>query len=153
MRRLFSRDAVFTGAVRITALLALPFFGLMAQNTCHAADRNSDLFVKQFQALMGTDQDAVQLRARFNLSLVPISQIVLVSDPTVCARTGAAADSMMTVWDSTDPAVPTTAPIYVIKIGTSYAMADLNAPPAYQEERTSIWIFGPLWEYRGMLSL
>ena len=153
MRRLFSRAAVFTGAVRIGVLLALPICGLIAQNTCHASDRNSDLFVKQFQALMGADSDAVQLRARFNLPLVSISQIVLVSDSTICARMGAAADSMMTVWDSTDPAVPSTTPLYVVQIGTSYAMADLNAPPEYQEERTSIWIFGPLWEYRGMLSL
>jgi hypothetical protein len=148
MRRLLFRLTLTAGSA-----LMLHADMLSAQNTCHTADKYSDLFIKQFQSLMGSDEDAMRLRARFNLPVVPSSQILLVSDSTVCAKIGAAADSMMTLWDPTDPAVASTIPVYVIQIGSSYAMVDLNAPPEYREERTSVWIFGPASEYRGMLAL
>lgn len=143
----------FTIVFPMGAALALMAPQLIAQNTCHIADSHSEFFIKQLQSMMGAGPGAMQLRTRFNLPLVPVSEIVLVSDSTICARAGAAADSMMTIWDPTDSAVTTTASIYVVQIGTSYAMADLNAPPEYQEDLVSLWIFGPLWEYRGMLAV
>ena len=75
------------------------------------------------------------------------SAITLVADPAVCARAGLAADSIFKVWEPTATLDPTTDPIYVIKIGTSYAVIDLNNTD--DSDFDWVFIFGPLWEYRG----
>jgi hypothetical protein len=98
--------------------------------------------------------EGATLRTKFGLSVVPANQITLVTDNQVCARAGAAADSVMTVWDPSDPPVATTNAIYVIQVGTAYAVVDLNDPsPNPKSEFSSVFIFGPLWDYRGIVEL
>ena len=123
------------------------FHSVSAQNTCHTADLNSSHFIQSLNAMMDTSQSA--FRASLQMPFVPSSQIVLVTDPTVCARAGLAADSIVKVWEPTVTFAPTTDPLYVIQIGTSYALADLNAPRSNHFDW--VFIFGSLWEYRGSI--
>ena len=118
-----------------------------AQNTCHRADLNSAHFIQSLNAMMDSSQTA--FRAKLKMPLVTSSAIVLVSDPTICARAGLAGDSIVKVWVPTAKFRPTTAPLYVIKIGTSFAMADLNSPTTNHFDW--VFIFGPKWEYRGAI--
>lgn len=69
--------------------------------------------------------------------------------PPFAPRAGHAVDSPFTALDPTDPAIPTTAPLYVFKLGASYALADLNQPNP--RRHTPVFIFGPAWEYRGLI--
>jgi hypothetical protein len=99
--------------------------------------------------MMDTSQSA--FRAKLQMPLVSSSAITLVTDATVCAQAGLAADSIFKVWEPTATLGPTTDPIYVIKIGTSYAVADLNSPDT--SDGDWVFIFGPLWEYRGSIGM
>jgi hypothetical protein len=99
--------------------------------------------------MMGSTERA--FRAKLKMPLVASSAIVLVSDQTICARAGLAGDSMVKVWVPTAKFRPTPSPLYVIKIGTSFAVADLNSPPT--SDFDWVFIFGPLWEYRGSIRM
>jgi hypothetical protein len=94
---------------------------------------------------MDTSQAA--FRTRFLLPLVATSAITLVTDGPTCARAGLAVDSVFKVWQPSATLDPTTEPLYVIKIGTSFAVANLNYPS--DSEFDWVFVFGPLWEYRG----
>lgn len=83
------------------------------------------------------------------MPLVKPSAIVLVTDAKVCARAGFAADSMLKIWEPTAKLGTTHDPLYVIKIGSSFAVADMNSPS--DSDGDLIWIFEPLWEYRGII--
>ncbi len=131
------------------SLLCVLSSGLKAQNTCHAADDKSAHIIGVLRTIMAPPESA--FRARFSLPLVAPANITLVSDPAICARAGAAADSMVKVWLPNETVTPVTTPLYVIQVGTSYAVADLNTPP--DGEFDSLIIFGLLWEYRGMLAI
>jgi hypothetical protein len=123
----------------------LAFHAAAGQQRCHATDLNSAHFIKTLIAAMDTSGSA--FRAKLQLPLVSSSAITLVADPAVCARAGLAADSIFKVWEPTATLDPTTDPIYVIKIGTSYAVIDLNNTD--DSDFDWVFIFGPLWEYRG----
>lgn len=125
----------------------IAFKPLSAQQTCHSADVNSTHFIQTLVAMMDTAAARTALRTKLQLPLVAASQITLVTDSTVCARAGQAADSVFKVWEPSQTLDPTTDPLYVIKIGTSYAVADLNNVD--DGESDFVFIFGPLWEYRG----
>ena len=138
--------------MRISLIVALgvllgPARHMGAQQTCHRADVNSAHFIQVMQIMMDSSQRA--FRAKLKMPLVKSSAIVLVSDPRICARAGFAADSMFKIWEPTAKLGPTHDPLYVIKIGTSFAVADLNSPS--DSDGDLIWIFGPLWEYRGII--
>lgn len=120
---------------------------IRGQQTCHAADINSAHFIKTLVAMMDTSR--ATLRTSLQLPLVSPSSITLVSNATVCSKAGLAADSIFKVWEPTATLPPTTDPIYVIQVGTSYAVADLNDPDDSDGDWVSI--FGPLWEYRGSI--
>jgi hypothetical protein len=137
--------------VRILLLTAslTAFHSAPGQQTCHGADVNSAHFIQTLSAMMDTSQAA--FRAKLQMPLVSSSAIVLVTDAAVCARAGLAADSIFKVWEPTATLDPTTDPIYVIKIGTSYAVADLNSPD--DNEFDWVFLFGPLWEYRGSITM
>lgn len=134
-------------------LLLTPFWlalnSAAGQQTCHGPDVNSAHFIQGLNALMDTSQSA--FRAKLQMPLVSSSAITLVTDPAVCAQAGFAADSIFKVWEPTATLDPITDPIYVIKIGTSYAVADLNNPG--DNHFDFVIIFGPLWEYRGGLMM
>jgi len=120
-----------------------------AQNTCHSADLNSAHFIQGLNAMMDTSQAA--FRAKLQMALVTSSAIVLASDSATCARAGLAVDSIAKgfVPGATHP--PTTAPLYVIRVGTSFTVADLNSPPS--DHFDWVFFFGPLWEYRGIIGM
>jgi len=120
------------------------------QNTCQGVDRTSAVFLANFRGMMSAS--GAGLRARFSLPSVPPSEIILVTDPATCARAGQAADSVMTSWDPTDPPIATTAPLYVIKIGTSYAVVDVSDPDP-NDEYASVFVFGPGWVFRGIVAM
>jgi hypothetical protein len=135
--------------VKIRILWLTPFLlafqSVTGQQTCHGPDVNSAHFIQTLNAMMDTSQSA--FRAKLQMPLVSSSAITLVTDPALCAQAGFAADSVFKVWEPTVTLDPTTDPIYVIKIGTSYAVADLNNPD--DSDFDFVFIFGPLWEYRG----
>jgi hypothetical protein len=129
------------------APLLIAFNQLSGQQTCHRADVNSTHFIETLVAMMDTAAARTTLRTTLNLPVVAASQITLVTDSAVCARAGQAADSVAKVWEPSMTFDPITDPLYVIKIGTSYAVADLNN--VGDGEKDFVFIFGPLWEYRG----
>jgi hypothetical protein len=133
----------------VAAVLLGPAHYMGAQQTCHRADVNSAAFIKGLNAMMDSSQRA--FRAKLKMPLVASSTIALVSDPKICARAGFAADSIFKVWEPTAKLGPTHNPLYVIKIGTSFAVADLNSPS--DSDGDWVFIFGPSWEYRGSIAM
>lgn len=132
--------------------VSFPLQSLRAQNACHASDDNSVQFVASFKAMM--DNKFAGMRAKLGVPQVDPSQVVLVSDSTTCALAGAAVDSLMNTWDTTSPTLPpSTDPIYVIQIGTAYAVIDLNSPTDDGTEFDSVFVFSAGWVYRGMLAM
>ena len=134
--------------MRISTIAIASFLAVLAgsangQNSCHGADNNSAHFIYTLNKLTASNQSA--FRAKLQLPLVTSSDIVLVSDSTTCARAGIALDSIVKVWVPTATHSPTTAPLYIIRIGTLYAVADLNS--ASTSDFDWVLIFGPLWEY------
>jgi hypothetical protein len=127
----------------------LAFHSATGQQTCHGPDVNSASFIKGLNAMMDSSQSA--FRASLQMPLVTSSAIALVTDAAVCAQAGFAADSIFKVWEPTATLGPSTDPIYVIKIGTSYAVVDLNSPDT--SDGDWVFIFGPLWEYRGGIAM
>jgi hypothetical protein len=120
-----------------------------AQNTCHAADQYSARFIQGINAMM--DSSSSVLRTNLQMPLVASSAIVLISDSTVCARAGFASDSIVRVIVPGASHPPTTASLYVIGVGSSFAVADLNSPADHHPD--IVFFFGPLWEYRGAFSM
>jgi hypothetical protein len=120
---------------------------LGAQHTCHAASGDSNHFLRVINAMMTADQQP--LRTTFGLPLVTSSQITLVTDPTVCGRAGQALDSLARAWVPTSPGLPpSTTPLYVFQIGTSYGLVDLES--ANENDADFIYFFGSLWNHTGI---
>jgi hypothetical protein len=118
-----------------------------AQTTCHAASGDSDHFLRVVRTMMASDQQPI--RTRFSLPLVTPSQVVLVSDPAVCARAGQALDSLANRWVPRSPPLPpSTVPLYVFQVGGSYGVVDLASLNA--NDGDFIFFFGSLWNYSGV---
>ncbi|HEV7388799.1 MAG TPA: hypothetical protein VGN73_09315 [Gemmatimonadaceae bacterium] len=116
-----------------------PVFG---QAICHAADDNSAAVIYQISLMM--DSTHAQARSEFGVPLVQPSEIALVSDPATCARAGQAVDSLVHVWNPSATTPPWSTPLYVFRIGTSYAAMDrstLNQPAYWVLFFTSAWAF------------
>src|SRR3990170_8491161 len=129
--------AFVTGALAVCAVSPLG-----AQNTCQPADEKSAHIIGALKQFMHPDNGAA--RDKVHLPVVPMGEIVLVTDASVCARAGQAGDSIVRVWIPTAPPPSnTTAPLYVVKVGTHYVVADWNAPS--QHHYRPALIFGPLW--------
>jgi len=120
-----------------------------AQNTCQVADLNSAHFLQGLNAMMDSSQSA--FRTKLQMPLVSSSAITLVSDSSICARAGIATDSIVKVFVPAASIPPSTAPLYVMRIGTSFAVVDLNSPSS--DHFDWVFIFGPLWEYRGIIAM
>lgn len=121
---------------------------VQGQSRCHGPDRYSAVLLASFRSMMSPA--GAPVRARVSLPVVPPSEIVLVADSATCARAIAAADSMMTVWNPSDPPAANTTPFYVMRVGTFYAVADLSVPQP-NSEFAPVFVFGPAWVWRGML--
>jgi len=103
--------------------LAHPAFG---QAICHGADEHSASVIYQINRMM--DSSGAQARVDFGVPLVPSSEITLVADSATCARAGQAVDSVLHVWNPTATIPAWQTPLYVFKIGTSYAAMDRSTP-------------------------
>lgn len=137
----------------IAALLCISITSasrVQGQNPCHGPDRMSAVLLADFRSMM--TPAGAEVRAKLSLPVVPASEIVLVADSATCARAIQAADSMMTVWTPADPPGPITYPIYVMRIGTSYAIVDLSDDSS-TSEYASVFFFGPDWVFRQMLAM
>jgi hypothetical protein len=120
-----------------------------SQSRCHSSDRYSAILLAKFRSI--NSPAGAPVRARMSLPVVAPSEIVLVADSATCAQAIAAADSMVTVWNPSNPKEPTTTQFYVMRIGTSYALTDLSPQP--NSEFAPVLVFGPGWVYRGMLAM
>ncbi len=119
--------------------LVRPVFG---QATCHAADDNSAAVIYQISLMM--DSSHAQARSEFGVPLVQPSDIALVSDSATCARAGQAVDSLLHAWNPTATIPPWSTPLYVFKIGTSYAAMDRSTP-----NQSAYWVlfFTSTWAF------
>jgi len=127
--------------------LAFLFLGSQpasAQTRCRAADTNSAHFLRVINMMMSPEHAAS--RTAYSLPLVASAQIALVSDSTVCARAGQAMDAFARTVDSTSRP-PSTLPLFVFQIGTSYAVVDLLSPN--DEDADFIYFFGSSWNFTG----
>jgi len=99
---------------------------------------------------MDSDVGQAQARAEFGIPLVSPSEITLVADSATCALAGQAVDSLLHAWHPTATIPPWQVPLYVFKIGTSYATMDRSVPnqPAY-----AVMFFTPLWAYTTQLRM
>jgi hypothetical protein len=131
----------------IISLVSFIGVSARAQSTCHAADRRSDHFISVVNRMMGADRGPT--RASIGLPLVDTSQVTLVSDPAICARAGQALDSLN---HALRPEVaippPDTLPLYVLRVGSFYAVADLNYPSSNHYD--FLFFFGALWQFLSM---
>jgi hypothetical protein len=117
--------------------------------TCHAADSESAKVIRAVNALMKPESAA--LRTRFAVPFASPSQIVLVSDSTICAKAGEALDSLARNWAPSQPQPPANSnPLYVVQVGSYFAVVDENGPPPDQSQ--FIFYFSPLWEFRTMFT-
>jgi hypothetical protein len=132
-------------AVAVFAVLILvPGYGA-AQTRCRAADTNSAHFLRIINMMMSPEHSAS--RTGHSLPLVTSAQITLVTDSTLCSTAGQAMDSVSHARDGvTRP--PSTIPLYVFQIGTSYAVVDLLSPN--DNDADFIYFFGASWNFTGV---
>ena len=120
---------------------------LSAQTTCHAADSKDDNLRRSIQLMMTPQSEP--LRAAVSIPLVDSSRITLVSDSLTCARAGQVLDSLATVWATASHRPhPSTGPLYVFKVGNSYAVIYLDV----RNENNPISFFNSAWAYTGSAS-
>ena len=140
------------GAQLLLAALFVATQGVRAgaqSKTCHAADNESADVIRAVNALM--KPESASLRTRFGVPFTSAAQIALASDPNICARAGQALDSLARAWAPSQPQPPANAnPLYVIQIGSDFAVVDENGPPL--EHYHLILYFSPLWGLRTMLT-
>jgi hypothetical protein len=115
-----------------------------AQSTCRAADGESARFLGVLTRMMQADEAG--LRTSMSVSLVDTSQIVLVTNSTVCVQAGQALDSLAYAINPVTHS-PASIPLFVFQIGTSYAIVDLLSPNANDAE--FIHFFSSSWQYTG----
>jgi hypothetical protein len=113
--------------------------------TCHGADDFSRDLTAMVQFLMAPKNTAV--RTKLGVPLVSTSSVTLASDPAVCLRAGQALDSIGRVMAPGQPDPPPSSnPLYVVQIGSSFAVLDRNIP--VPEHDYYVFYFGPLWDFR-----
>jgi len=134
--------------VLLGAVILLSADSVSGQAVCASADPKSHRLIGVLKNMM--ESDAAAARASVSLPLVSMSELVLVSDPKVCARAGQAADSVFRTW-SPGATFTTNPPLYVIRVGTSFVVADLSAPPNPHNEFDTVFVFGPRWEFRSLM--
>src|SRR6266404_6422169 len=100
----------------LAGLVAVHSVQVGAQSkTCHAADNESAKVIRAVNALM--KPESASLRTRLALPFASPSQIVLVSDSTICAQAGQALDSLARAWAPSQPQPPANSnPLYVVQV-------------------------------------
>lgn len=113
--------------------------------TCHGPDDFSRDLTAMVRSLMAAKNTAV--RTKLGVPLVSTSSVTLASDPAVCLSAGQALDSIgrvLTPGQSDPP--PSSNPLYVVQIGSSFAVVDRNIPVPQHDYY--VFYFGPLWDFR-----
>ncbi len=116
-----------------------------AQSRCRPHDEDSDHFLRVMNLMMGPSHAGY--RTSLSIPLVTAAQITLVTDSTVCARAGQAMDALARTVDPA-PRPPSTIPLFVFQIGTSYAVIDLLSPN--DNDADFIYFFDPSWNFTGV---
>jgi hypothetical protein len=126
----------------VVAAFVLHIPALAQAQGCHGADDQSVRTISLINAIMVPKDTA--LRRKLQIPTVSPSQVILVTDSTVCTRGLAAVDSLI---HATNPDAPNPIPtrnIYVITLGPSYyAMVDLGKAGEWQP----VLFFTSLWAY------
>lgn len=138
------RPAYFLSAA---LLFARPTLG---QGPCHTADQYSASVIYQVDRMMDSIPILAVGRAQFGVPLVTPAEITLVADSATCVRAGQVVDSLLHKWNPTATIPARTVPIYVYKIGTSYAAAEPGTdPPA------PYWVmfFTSVWGFKAVLRM
>lgn len=132
------------GMPLFAALVVYPA-ALHAQSaTCNQPDSVSNHLIAYLNTVMGDSA----LRNSLSLPLATSSEITLVSDPTICARAGAAIDSVSLDSDPTQTlSPPLSTPVYVFRIGSSFGVFDGTVQ---NDHFAFFFFFGSLW---GFLSI
>lgn len=115
-----------------------------SQNTCHAANDTSARIITLINNLMDPSLSAG--RASLGIPTVAPANVVLVTDTAACARAGQAVDSVLHVWNPTTQIPTPPNPLYVIQVGTAYAVADYDSPNPTNLSRWLL-VFGSAWQY------
>jgi hypothetical protein len=128
----------------IVSILSVRGNAILAQSTCHAQDQRSDHFIAVVKQMMGPD--GAPARAHLGLGIVDTTQILIVSDSAICARAGQALDSLNLALNpgATIPP-PDTLPLYVLQVGSSFAVADLNYSSTNDFDH--LFFFTSLWQF------
>ena len=148
-RRIFSMR--YHAVAVITAGLFAGPATLSAQRVCHAADDSSSRVISMINGLMAPELSA--RRDSVGLPLASPDEIGLTTDSAVCARAGRAVDSLVRVLMPTSQPQPGSInPLYVFKIGSSFAVLDSHSPTNDAPHRVVLF-FNALWGYSFMIRL
>jgi hypothetical protein len=127
------------------ALLAFAVPGGKAVGqSCRPADARSDRMIETLNRLMNGSKKDSLTRASLMLPIVTPSQIVLITDSTVCARAIQVLDSIIHVTNPVAPANIPPRPLYVISIGSFIAISD---PNDQSDGRMAIDFFDATWKW------
>jgi hypothetical protein len=139
--------------MRLLALVVLVALVLdscfTSRNTCRGANGwHSEHFINGLRS--STKAGSPFHSGRLSIPVVPPSDVSLVTDPAICARAYAAIDTLTATWAPVSPAESAPDPgIYLIKVGDWHAIVPLEQ----QEHYTSVFIFGPRWDFRFILAM
>jgi hypothetical protein len=104
--------------------------------------------IRRVKGIMSGSTQDEKGRIMLRLPLVTPSQIVLVTDSTVCARALQAVDSVVKATNPKAPAVMPARSVYVITIGTYTAVADrIKLSSGYMD----MIFFDPNWAFLSSL--
>lgn len=119
---------------------------IRAQN-CFASDTSSVRIVARLQRLVtGTSSGTVKSRAMFHLPSFNASDVTLVTDDSSCVRARQAEDSVIHATNPRAPVSIPARPLYVVKVGTYNAVADLAQRV---EGNVMLTLYDPNWAYLG----
>lgn len=116
--------------------------------SCHVSDAHSTKMIKDLNASIAD----TSVRRVLGLPNVPPAQVVLATDAAFCNRAGLAVDSVAHAQHPDRPKPPQgTGSYYVIKIGTSTGVANMNSHTT--NSYLALFIFGPLWELKSIAGM
>lgn len=116
--------------------------------SCHGSDALSTKMIRDVNASVAD----TSVRRVLGLPNVPAAQVVLATDAAFCNRAGLAVDSVAHAQHPDRPQPPQgTGSYYVIKIGTSTGVANIN--PHSTNGYLALFIFGPLWDLKSIAGM
>lgn len=136
--------------IRVACAVSLlwPRVATLAQS-CIAANDTSTEMIRRINGIMSGSTQDEKGRIALGLPRVTPSEVVLVTDSTVCARGLQVLDSLVKASNPRAPAVMPPRNVYVIRVGTYTAVADRTklSHGGYM----SINFFDPNWSFLRVL--